>query len=51
MADGSFKLGPLPPGEFRFLGSAGPPFIQGKTTAKTDQTDALIRLTTDPVAW
>lgn len=47
-ADGTFKIGPLPPGEFRLTGLAESPRRMGKVTAKANQVDALIRLEPAP---
>ena len=47
--DGTFKIGPLPTGEFRLTGLAESPRRLGKVTAKANQADALIRLEPAPI--
>jgi hypothetical protein len=48
-ADGTFRLGPLPPGEVRITGLAQSPRRLGKVVARANQADALIRLEPDPL--
>jgi beta-lactamase regulating signal transducer with metallopeptidase domain/protocatechuate 3,4-dioxygenase beta subunit len=47
--DGTFKIGPLPSGEFRLTGLAESPRRLGKLTAKANQADVLIRLEPAPI--
>ena len=47
--DGTFRLGPLPPGEFHLTGLAESPRRLGKVWAKANQTDAVIRVEPDPI--
>ena len=47
--DGTFKIGPLPTGEFRLTGLAESPRRLGKVTAKANQADVLIRLEPAPI--
>jgi beta-lactamase regulating signal transducer with metallopeptidase domain/uncharacterized GH25 family protein len=48
-ADGTFRLGPLPLGEFRITGLAQSPRRLGKVDARANQNDAVIRLEPDPI--
>jgi hypothetical protein len=42
--DGTFRLGPLPPGEWRIMGMTESPRRLGKAVARGGQNDAVIRL-------
>ncbi len=47
-ADGTFRLGPLPPGEFSLTGVIEEPRRLGRARTRSNQTDAVIRLEPDP---
>lgn len=48
-SDGTFRLGPLPPGEYRITGLASSPGRLGKVLVKANQSDAVIRLEAHPI--